>query len=259
MNPTWDILIPTIPHRHEQLCGLLALLDSQIQGSVIPVISSSYYPVQVLLYRDNLEASYGAKMQALLEASRADYVCCIDDDDLVAAGYISGIREALRTRPDYVGFRVRYTVDGVVRIPVVHSLACDGWNRIDDEPEVLERDIVQFNPMRRELALLGTWEGGWQADFRWANQVRDTRRVRTEVFVEAELYWKRDLGGKDFRQGHQPWDGPMPELPSYPWLVTLEEDGPRRAQPQPARQHRPPGRWPGRHLPGRHAPGRRPG
>lgn len=211
MTPTWDILIATIPHRHQELCELLATFDEQMPDR----------GVQVLLYRDNLELSYGAKTQALLNASAADYVCCFDDDDLPAENYVAAIRGAFKYNPDYVGFKVKYTVDGDQKIPVVHSLRYDHWNRIDDQPKVLERDIVQFNPIRRELALLGRWDGGWQADYRWANEVRATGKVQSEVFIDAELYWKRDLTAKDFRRGHLPWPHAMPAMPVYPWLVTL--------------------------------------
>jgi hypothetical protein len=32
---TYDILIATIPHRHEKLCELLFLLDGQVQEGVV--------------------------------------------------------------------------------------------------------------------------------------------------------------------------------------------------------------------------------
>ena len=44
---TWDILIPHMPHRHDRLVELLDVLEPQIQPGV-----------QVLIYSDNLEASY---------------------------------------------------------------------------------------------------------------------------------------------------------------------------------------------------------
>lgn len=45
MPVTWQILIPTIPHRHDKLAGLLETLDAQMRPGV-----------GVLAYRDNLEA-----------------------------------------------------------------------------------------------------------------------------------------------------------------------------------------------------------
>ncbi len=141
----WDILITSIPHRHDKLLALLAELDGQMCPGV-----------GVILYRDDLEVPYGDKTRALIEASDADYVSSIDDDDSVAPGFVSRVLAALRTEPDYVGFRVRWTQDGKPRIPVTHSLTFPGWK---DTAWELQRDIAQFNPVRRAFAVPEAWEG----------------------------------------------------------------------------------------------------
>lgn len=201
----WDILIASIPHRHATLLPLLAELDRQLQPGV-----------GVIMYRDDLEASYGAKTQALVRASSARYVSCADDDDMVAPDFIAKVLRALAHDPvpDYVGFRVKWTRDGVEQVPVYHSLQCGGWRNL---PDRLERDIAQFNPIRRELSLLGTWEGGNGAEVRWGSQVRATGQCRSEVFIDEPLYWYQEKLSDTFLTPRQPL-GAMPELPSYPWL-----------------------------------------
>lgn len=203
--PTWDILVTSIPHRHEKLLRLLAALDEQVP---------KYDGVGVLLYRDDLEVPYGDKTQALIEASQADYVCSMDDDDLPAPHYVQGITFALLDRPHYVGFRVRWTLDGQPCLPVTHSLKCPGWQ---DFPDCLVRDITQFNPVRRDLCLLGKWEGGYMAERRWSDQVRATGKCTDEVFIDAELYYYQESGGDTFKTDRKPMRK-MPELPAYPWL-----------------------------------------
>jgi hypothetical protein len=203
VTATWDILITSIPHRHQKLCLLLDELDRQVKTGV-----------GVILYRDDLELSYGGKTQALVEASAADYVCCIDDDDMIAPDYVDKITDALASDPDYVGFLVRWTKDGNPQRKVIHSLACGGWR---DHADRLERDITQFNPVRRVLALHGTWEGGWEAERRWSSQVRAAESVADEVFLSEELYWYRETTHDTFQSQRRP-TGHMPELPSYPWL-----------------------------------------
>ena len=201
--PTYDILTTSIPHRHESLCLLLAELDRQIRPGV-----------GMILYRDDLEVPYGDKTQALIEASSADYVASIDDDDMVAPNYLSKIMEALSSEPDYVGFMVRWTQNGQPQRPVIHSLRCAGWiDRIDQ----LDRDITQFNPIRRELALLATWAGGHQAERRWSDQLRAIGKVKEEVFIDEPLYWYQECIDDTFMTRREPL-GTMPELPSYPWL-----------------------------------------
>lgn len=216
-RPSYDILITTIPHRHETLCELLACLDAQIE-----VAPPAYYlaGAGVLLYRDNLAVSYGAKIRVLLEASRAEYVSCVDDDDLLAPDGVRRVMAALRGRPDYVGFPVLWTRDGVPQARVEHSLRHGGWS---GEEGLLKRDISEKNPVRRELALLGTWEGGYEAEARWADSIRATGRVRTEAWLDEPVYFYRENTADTFRTARQPWpaDRILP-LPAYPWLTVLK-------------------------------------
>lgn len=213
----FDILIPAIPHRHERLCALLEHLDRQMQPGAAAII-----------YRDNLEASYGDKSQALLEASRADYVAFLDDDDWVAPfgddpaapSYISSVLAALEEDPDYVGFPERYTVDGRDQPLIVHSLEDRGPAYAGCQ----RTDIVHKNPLRRELALLGRWEGGWGADSVWGAQVRASGRVRAEVFIGEPMYHYNFWTGDEFRTHREPFPGPLPPVPGYGWLT---QTGPR--------------------------------
>lgn len=215
----WDINICSIRSRWESLRDLLECLASQ---------SPDTYLVRVNVFLDNPgEHTYPAKCQALLERSKGRYVSMLDDDDMVAPDFIpciaertKGYRHLTSIWPHYVGFGVRYTIDGVEQLPVVHSLRYNGWNRIDDGPRVLQRDITQFNPMLRSKAVLGTWdEPGWQADWRWANQIRATGQVTREEYIDRQMYYKQDRSGGDFRAGHAVSDRDVPELfPSWPWL-----------------------------------------
>jgi hypothetical protein len=219
--PTYDLLIVTIPHRHEKLLGLLAELDRQI------TFGGSYYSlagVGALLYRDNLTVPYGDKTRLLLRASEADYVSCLDDDDMLAPDGLSRIMAALRTRPDYVGFTVRWTNDGQEMIPAEHSLRHPDWQ---DRRDILLRSVAHFNPIRREYALDGTWSGGYEADRRWQAGVLAAGRVRTEAWLPPPpVYWYRSSPADHFLSNRQPVPpGEIPPLPSYPWLTVLTWTG----------------------------------
>ncbi|SRR5258706_5477897 len=200
----WSILVPTIPHRHEKLLRLLDRLGEQMDGNV-----------EVVLYRDNLEASYPAKCQTLLEAAAGEYVSFIDDDDLVAPDYIPKITEALTAGPDYVGFIVDYSVDGVSQGHFFHSLSHPGWG-------VYTRDISHLNPIRRSIALQGKFEGpGHGADSNWAAQVRATGLCVSQMMIDEPLYYYLFETGDCYSTPREPWQGPMPELPRHDWLVAL--------------------------------------
>src|SRR6185295_3924726 len=131
----WEILIPHIPHRHVQLLQLLAVLEPQMRRGV-----------GVVIYSDNLEVGYGDKCQALLEASKAEYVSWLSNDDTVSSDFVSSILKAFKQKPDYVGFKVCYTEDGVPQLPVYHSLQYPGWYTTGTG---IYRDIMHYNPIRR--------------------------------------------------------------------------------------------------------------
>lgn len=192
---TWDILIASIVHRTEMLTELLQELKRQLLPGV-----------GVLVYRDNREKLYGPKCQRLYDASQADYVSMIDDDDWVSEDYTKSVMEALRERPDYVGYQVFYTEHGEPQIPVVHSLKYGGWI---NTPEALYRDICHKNPLRRELAIQAPWEGDGGADIVWADTLRRLGIVKTEAFIPRPLYHYRSTGAYS-SSSLPPMDDPPP-------------------------------------------------
>ena len=193
---TWDILIPSIVHRTDMLTELLGELERQL----VPGVG-------VLVYRDNREELYGPKCQKLYDASDADYVSMLDDDDWVADDYIPAVMEALKEKPDYVGYKVLYTEHGVPQVPVIHSLQhYHGWL---STPEALYRDICHKNPIRRDLAMQATWTGDGGADIGWADQLRQAGCVKDEVYIDRELYHYRSTGAYS-SSSLPPMDDPPP-------------------------------------------------
>ena len=207
---TWDLLISTLPHRHERLVALLAEFDRQWQPGL-----------GALLARDNFELVHldsHTKRQDLLDSSTADYVSYFDDDDWPEPDYVAVIMEALAQGPDYVGFRVDVTWAGHPHRKAVHSLECETWNAWADAGPLV-RNITHLNPLRRQLARMGTWPG--QTDEQWSEQVWQTGLVKTEVFIDRELYHYRFDPRDNFSSFRQPMPEPLPEIPCYPWLTVL--------------------------------------
>jgi hypothetical protein len=213
---SWDLLMPTIPHRHDLACALLEEIARQWQPGL-----------GVLVYRDNLQrkgnASY-AKWQALQEMSAADYTSYISDDDWVAPDFVARVMGAVETGPDFVGFRYKYTVNGEPGPPTVHSLRYDTW---DNDGPVLTRGIGHYNPIRRDLALLATWQTVQDGDRAWSAALHATGQVRTEAFIDDEMYWYQETADSWARR-RESWPDPLPAdqirpLPEYPWLTVRDE------------------------------------
>jgi len=208
---TWDILISTIPHRHEGLCRILAEIDRQWQSGL-----------GVIVLRDNLQLSGKAayfKWQALTEMSRADYISIAADDDAIATDFVTQVMWALAQDPDYVGFPVQFDLDGERYVPrCEHSLRYGGWGN-DGQP--MYRDLVWCNPIRRELALLTSWTAdSMDQDAQWAARLRATGKVRTEVWIPDIMYYYLPSRADGFETPRTPFPGDaIPPLPQYHWLT----------------------------------------
>jgi hypothetical protein len=201
----WQILIPTIPHRRDRLAELLSVLGAQMRPGV-----------EVLVYADNLEASYQQKLQALADAATAEYTSHLADDDSVSADFLPLIRDVLsEKRPDYIGFRVRYTENGELQWPVIHSMKTGGWAFTGTH---LIRDFMYYNPIRRELAEQVKFRGAY-CDEEWAEDIRRLDIVKSEVFIDAEMLYYRRTSSDNFHTVRQPWPADeIPPLPSCPFV-----------------------------------------
>lgn len=208
----WQVLIPHMPHRHDALVRLLECLAAQWDPAM-----------QVVVFTDNLQLPYREKLQVLYDQATADYVSSLGNDDLVAPDFVPRILGALDGDPDYVGFRVRYTEGGVPQLPVVHSMQEGGWWT---DAAGHHRDFMYYNPIRREIAQAIPFRGDY-CDEEWAEDVRASRLVETEVFIDDELlYYQRDPGD-NFHTDRRPLPREeIPPLPCYPFVkhLVFEED-----------------------------------
>lgn len=171
-----SILIATQGRRCTQFKTLLKELMKQIK--------ENGNQAEVIAYWNNGEHSIGHIRQALLEEAMGEYVCFIDDDDMIPEYYIKEILGALGK--DYVGFRVQHFSDGVESKPVIHSLRYRVW---DEDEEGFYRGVTHLNPLRREIALKGSFDVpnlGAGEDAAWARAV--AYLPSDENFIDKVMY-----------------------------------------------------------------------
>lgn len=169
-----EILCLTQPSRSEYLKRLRACIGPQLTADV-------RFTVRMFDPRLFL----GVNRQWMIDESKAEYICFIDDDDLVADDYVSTILPLL-DGIDYVGFELQCYIDGVPFSHTYHDLRCGGWH---NDEKGYYRDISHLNPIRRELALLEPMEGGNAEDHRWADRMRATGKVRTQHMIPRVMYF----------------------------------------------------------------------
>lgn len=175
MQPKLSVLIATLGRRYQQLDDILNVL--------LPQVKKFKNQIEVIVYVNNGKLSIGEYRQTLLETAKGDYICFVDDDDDVPDFYCEEIINAMGK--DYIGFNVKFFSDGQQRPPVYHSLKYDRWSQ---DANGFYRNITHLNPVRRELALKGTFHSrGGGEDETWATQIKPF--VKTENYINKDMYF----------------------------------------------------------------------
>lgn len=179
--PTLSILIPTLGERRKLFERLLA--------GLLPQTEAYGGRVLVTAWLNDGKPSLPEIRQTLIETAATDYVCFVDDDDLVTDDYVSQIMTALdASRPDYVGFQVQCYSDGVPTAVAYHELKNGRWR---NTPGRFYRDISHINPIRTELARRVSFrrtKAGGAEDRAWADQLRRLNVLKSEVVIDRILY-----------------------------------------------------------------------
>ena len=185
-----SILIATIEERKSEFLNLLRFLEKQLpeNGSV-----------EIVHCSDNREISIGAKRQKLLKMANGEYVCFIDDDDMVHANYIDKILSAIGEGVDCIGFLV--AMDGWESNRIICSLSnhWDGWHENSGGYRFV-RCPNHLSVLRLEHCLKIGYpdkRGGEDADFSLA--LKESGLVKTEIFIPEIMYEYR------FKHGKRSW------------------------------------------------------
>ena len=215
--PTWTILIPTLGQRTELFQRLMAVL--------LPQLEPYGGAVRVLAWWNNGSPALPDVRQGLVQAVETDYLSFVDDDDLVPDYFVQETMKALASRPDYVGWQTHYSANGVDHGIVDHSLVYGGWRENRRSGQLL-RDITHINPMRTRVAKMAdfrrTTRPGQAEDRLWVDQVRRTRKLRVEEYINKIMYrylWREDTSA--WRKPHlidqTPTMRPAVASPYFSW------------------------------------------
>lgn len=212
-DPTWAILIPTIVQREPLFLRLLDVL--------LPQLDAHAGRVRVVAWRNTGTPRLAELRDAMVRTADAEYVSFIDDDDLVPEFYVDEVERALSSRPDHVGYKLEYSVDGVPKEVVDHSLRHGRWHR--NIEGMLVRDFTHVDPVRREHAERGRFASarpGRAEDRVWCKQVRPF--LFTETYIDKVMYhylWSQSTSSWQRPERLAPAAGPRPVIdrPFFSW------------------------------------------
>lgn len=217
VTPLWSILVPTLGERH--------ILFERLMEYLLPQLDRYEGRVRVVGRHNNGSPPLPKIRQQMIEGAGSEYVSFVDDDDIVSQDYVSSIMDALDQRPDYVGFQVQCYSDGAPIGVAYHSLEYKRWR---NSPGRFERDISHLNPIRRSLALKANFtraRAGRAEDRVWADQLRRSRALRTQVVIPSILYHylystngSEGLGSRWQNPGRiVPGERPVVDHPHFSW------------------------------------------
>jgi len=192
-----SILIATVGERDKRFRRLV--------GTLAPQVGAYPGEIEVLCYWNNFERPIAEIRQALIDEARGDYVCFIDDDDSVPDYYCDRIMNAIRTDPDYVGWRMQVWIDGEKMKPTFHSIRYPKWS---DDANGYYRNTSHLNPIKRSISLQTPFVGfKGPEDVSWAKRVAPL--VKTEEYIEDCMYFY------NFNSSDSIWQGDKVPTQNY--------------------------------------------
>ena len=147
---------------------------------------SEQFHIEVLVDEDNKEKSIGKKRQDLLNASDSEYICFFDSDDFPREYYITEIINALKDKPDCVGFKIAMTTNGLRPQTCCHSLRYPIWKENVDGFDYV-RNVTHFNVVKRSIALqVGFQDLRYGEDKPYSDGI--TALCKKEFFIDKFLF-----------------------------------------------------------------------
>jgi glycosyltransferase involved in cell wall biosynthesis len=178
VNPVLSILICHIEEREKFLRNLLIRLHQQVINEPVEIIIAKHPRGTVTI---------GEKRNILVKESSGEYLCFIDDDDLISDNYVSLILNAAKTNPDCIGITGLYIEEGKPNWTFRHSITVNRWCK-DKDRRIYFRTPNHLNPIKKTIAVKCPFpEIQFGEDRSFSDQVKVF--LKTETYIEQPIYY----------------------------------------------------------------------
>jgi glycosyltransferase involved in cell wall biosynthesis len=168
------ILICTLPERAEKLKRLLEILRQQITADV-----------EIITDDRGRHITTGQKRNELLHKAKGIYSVFIDDDDIVSHDYIGKVLQAAKLNPDCITFKGFMTTNGFNRVNFVLRLG----EKYEERNGIYYRFPNHIVPIKTQIGRQVSFENITHGeDYKWALQIKDRNLLKTEFYIDSELY-----------------------------------------------------------------------
>jgi glycosyltransferase involved in cell wall biosynthesis len=177
MNILWTIGILHLPKRANFYNALMSELNKQIK------LLNAENIIEIITETDNGENSVGKKRNNVIDKAKGEYVCFIDDDDMITDIYVPKTLKALETKPDVVelvGFLPKYD------LPFIHNLNCGGHFKKDG---IQFRTPNHLNTIKTEIAKQVRYpEISHGEDQDYSHRLWNSGLMKTESLIGERMY-----------------------------------------------------------------------
>ena len=179
MQRLLSIIIPTIPARQKSFNRLLDRLAPQLSDDI------------QLIYDSSTDITIGKKRNIMMAQADAEYVCSIDDDDIVPIYYVNVIRQALQSKPDCCSLLGRmYDLQRSIVYTMSHSIANTHPNYWIRHKNVYYKTPNHLNVIKSNIAKLIPFEDRSRGeDTSWAQNLFKTGKLKKEAIIQPILYY----------------------------------------------------------------------
>lgn len=173
-----SILTCTIPERAHYLKRLSDIINPQLEN-----INN----VQWLVDPAPKYIPTGTKRNNLINEAKGEYVCFVDDDDILTSNYVSLILEALNSKPDVVTFEGWYTENGRNRVDWVIKLGEKYEARHENGKYMFFRFPNHLSVIKKSIASRVKFPQIHQGeDYAWAVKIQPY--LKTSVHIPHRIY-----------------------------------------------------------------------
>ena len=179
-NIMFSILIPSVPIRVSKMEGLFKILEKQINGR----------NVEVLSFLDNKKRTIGYKRDALVQIARGKYLSFVDDDDMVSQNYIDEILTACEKDVDLIMFNQGCTINNGNMFTVRYGLDYKNEEAhvVDGKWVDIKRQPFHSCVWKSEIAKTEHFpDASYGEDWHWAKRL--IPKVKTSVNIDKILQY----------------------------------------------------------------------
>lgn len=141
--------------------------------------------VEIIVNVDDGSKSVGEKRNEVLDNASGQYVCFIDDDDLVDDKYINIIIDTIENNPDIdcIGFEGMYYVNNQPSMKFKHANEYGGHYK--DFKGVQHRPVNHLNPVRTEIARQIRFpDKNYSEDTDYCDRLHDSKLIQKEAIIK---------------------------------------------------------------------------